>query len=334
MNRCILFLLLGAFFVHLLNASDTSKQQEAINRVEQAVAKTNIFELPSFGMKANVQIENKGRLVDGTYQLMWNGSDQWREEINFPSYSEVQVGGKGVVWVQRSTDFIPFRIYELHLALGFGSTVGAQSPTSLVRMPIRPGDRVKKTLERKVRGEKLTCFEIEDDQKYSHEFCMNNSNDTLARNSSDHLDGDLQPVGGKVFPRSMTFLQDGKTVVKVSVTELTTQANFTENAFTPPDGVSPQPGCMNPVPPKLVKRRNPSYPPNARAQRIQGTVAVYVWIGTDGVPEIRKVVENPNSDLTTASLNAIEGWHYQPAQCSDQPVRVETILQINYTLSF
>jgi TonB family protein len=330
MNRCILFLLLGAFFAHLLNASDTSKQQEAIDRMEQAVAKTNIFELPSFEMKANVQIENKGRLVDGTYQLMWNGSDQWREEINFPGYSEVQVGGKGVVWVQRSLDFIPFRIYQLHLALGFGSSEGAP-----VRgMPIRPGDTVKKTLERKKRGEKLTCFEIEDDQKYSREVCVNNSNDTLARDSPDHLDGDLQPVGGKVFPRSMSFLQDGKTVVKISVTELTTQAKFTQNAFTPPDGVSPQPGCMNPVPPKLVQRRAPVYPQSARAQKIQGTVAVDVWIGTDGVPEIRKVVDNPNSDLTTASLNALEGWHYQPAQCSDQPVRAETILQINYKLSF
>jgi len=113
MKRCVFLLGMVALWLQPVGASnDTSKQQEAIKKIEQAVAKTNIFELPSFQMKANVQIEAKGKLVDGSYQLLWNGPDQWREEIHFPGYTELQVGGKGTVWVQRSTDFYPLRIYN------------------------------------------------------------------------------------------------------------------------------------------------------------------------------------------------------------------------------
>ena len=48
--------------------------------------------------------------LDGHYQLMWNGPDQWREQITFPDYDEVQIGGKEKVWTSRTTDFLPFAI--------------------------------------------------------------------------------------------------------------------------------------------------------------------------------------------------------------------------------
>ena|SRR3984893_12514403 len=40
----------------LLASDDAAKQQEGIKKIEQAVTHTNIFELPSFEMKASVQI--------------------------------------------------------------------------------------------------------------------------------------------------------------------------------------------------------------------------------------------------------------------------------------
>jgi hypothetical protein len=111
---------------------DAAKQQEGIKKIEQAVTHTNIFELPSFEMKASVQIATQGKLTDGTYQLLWNGPAQWREEIRFPGYTEVQVGGNGTVSIQRSTAFLPLRIYHLHAALGFGSgALGVGVPPQL-----------------------------------------------------------------------------------------------------------------------------------------------------------------------------------------------------------
>ncbi len=317
-----------------LSASDAAKQQEAINRLEQAVDKTNIFALPSFVLKASVQLDNRGKLAEGIYQLLWNGPDQWKEEIVLPGYTEVQVGGKGVVWVKRATDFLPLPVYDLHRALGYGSSLGSPPAVSLVRWDIKPSDRVKKNYERKEHGEKLACVEIESEQKRSSEFCTREGSETLARISSSYGDNDLQPVGEKVFPRLLSFVRDGKAVAKVTVTELTTPGRFAPNAFTPPAGVSPQAGCMNPVSPTILTKKPPQYPESARMQRVQGTVAVHISIGKDGVPAIRRVVDTPGSDLTASSLAALKEWRYEPPTCDGQSVQVETIVEVNYTLSY
>jgi hypothetical protein len=164
MNRCILLAAVVALWLQpLLASDDTAKQQEAIKKLEQAVAKTNIFELPSFQMKANAHTETQGRRVDGTYQLLWNGPEQWRGEIHFPGHTEIQVGGKGTVWIQRSSGFLPLRIFDLHSALGFGSGAhGAGGASgSLVQSDLTPKDKIKKVHQKKEHGEAQTCVEYE-----------------------------------------------------------------------------------------------------------------------------------------------------------------------------
>jgi hypothetical protein len=99
MNKRLALAVAMAVLPPLLPASDTPDRQDVVRRIEQAVSKTNIFELPSFRMKANLQIDNNGKPLAGTYQLLWNDPDQWKEEISFPGYNEVQVGGKGIITI-------------------------------------------------------------------------------------------------------------------------------------------------------------------------------------------------------------------------------------------
>src|SRR5438105_4028525 len=104
MKRLMLLIAVIALWQrHSAASDDPAKSQDALRRIQEAVAKTNIFELPSFEMKASVQIESQGKLLDGSYQLLWNGPEQWREEIQLPEYTEVQVGGKQAVWIQHTT---------------------------------------------------------------------------------------------------------------------------------------------------------------------------------------------------------------------------------------
>ncbi|MBZ5665010.1 MAG: energy transducer TonB [Acidobacteriia bacterium] len=319
----------------LLASSDAAKKQDALKKVEQAVARTNIFELPSFQMKATVQIENQGKLVDGSYQLLWNGPEQWREEIQLPGYSEIQVGGKETVWIQRSTDFLPLRIHDLHTALGFGSGGEGSGAAfgSLVQSGLTPTDTVKKMRQRKEHGEAETCVEYENEVKRSLEICVNETTNTLARGSSAFADKDFQPVGGnKVYPRSLSFVEEGKTVAKADITEFTTPGQFSPNSFTPPAGVSPRVGCMNPAPARLIKRRMPEYPDSARRGHVEGTVALDAWIGIDGIPRIGEVVRHSTPDLEHSSISALKEWRYQPTTCNGKPVEVETILTVNYSL--
>lgn len=71
----------------LLVASDKPKQ-DGKELVEQAEANTNIFVLSSFQMKATVEVESNGKMLNGSYFILGNGPAQWREEISFPGYTK------------------------------------------------------------------------------------------------------------------------------------------------------------------------------------------------------------------------------------------------------
>ncbi len=337
MTKCALLAAIVALWLQpLLASNDTAKQQEALKKIEQAVANTNIFELPSFRMKAIVQILSMGKLVDGSYELLWNGPEQWREEILFPGYSEVQVGGKGTVWIQRSTDFYPLSVYFLHAALGFGSgAAGAIAepvqpghtvrPWSLVQLNLSERDKVTNIHERKEHGETQACIEYENVVKRLFEICVSESTNTLVR-SPAYVDKELKPVGGgKAYPRFLSSIDDdGRTLAKANVTEFTTPVQFPPNSFTPPTGVSPQAGCMNPTPFQLINGDFGEYPLNAGI----GVAIWDAWIGLDGLPRI--VGYGGMSAFDRSSKNAIKKWRYEPATCNGKPVEVETVLLITY----
>lgn len=334
MNRWIPLAIMGVLISSLLRASDAAEQQEAMKKLEQAVSKTNIFDLPSFRMTASVQVENQGEQLEGSYRLLWNGPEQWREEIKIPGYTELQIGGKGTVWVQRSTDFLPLRISQLHAALGFWSSASSDAGYSayLVRAGISPTDRVKKLRSRKQHGDKLTCVEVEHQTDFSTELCVNDGTGTLFR-GEPYEDHDFQPVGGKVFPRTLGFVDKGKTVVKISVSSLVALVEFPTDSFIPVAGVAAQVGCMNPAPYRRIKIVPPHYPSSLRQQHVQGMAAFDVSIATDGLPRIRKMVASSNPSFEKATEDAIAAWRYEPATCDGKPVEVETVLRMNYTLS-
>ena len=335
MKTRIGFAFLLALVPSLLHGSDTAEQQEALKRLQLAVSKTNVFELPSFEMKASVQVENNGKPLDGSLHLLWAGPDQWKEEIRFPGYTEIQVGGKGTVWIQRSTDFIPLRVFQLHSALGFGSGLSGPypGPASFVRLNLTPRDKVKKMRSRKEHGEKLTCIEVQKEGvTNSSEICTDEDSGTIVR-GTPYTDGDFQSVGGKIFPRSIALIENGVTVAKVGITELSTPSDVSPNLFTIPTGVVPQVGCMNPTPPRLVNRIPPEYPSSARQRHVEGTVYLDTEIGITGVPIIKKVVVNTDQELVRASEEAVRVWRYDPATCDGKPVSIETILQVNFTLT-
>jgi len=334
MKSCLILAATVALWLQpLLASDDAAKQQEAIKKIEQAVSHMNIFELPSFEMKANVQIATQGKPMDGTYQLLWNGPAQWREEIRFPAYTEVQVGGNGTVSIQRSTAFLPLRIYHLHAALGFGSgALGAGASGSLVQSPLAPGDKVKKIRQRKEHGEPQTCVEYENEAKRSSDICVSESTNTLVR-SAPYSEKDIQPAGiGKVYPRLLSFTDEGRTVARVNISDFTTPAQFPPDSFNPPAGAWPQAGCMNPTAPKLIKKIPPQYPDIALRGRVEGTVAADARIGTDGIPRIGEVVGHANPDLERSTISALKEWRYEPATCNDKPVEVETVLQVHFSL--
>jgi len=117
--------------------------------------------------------------------------------------------------------------------------------------------------------------------------------------------------------------------------------------FLPRPGTPPPPQPATPAPPrikkplvvssgvqeaKLISRPMPLYPPLARAARISGVVRLVAFIGEAGTIEELRVVEG-HAMLVPAALEAVRQWRYQPTILNGHPVRVETTIDVIFTLS-
>jgi D-alanyl-D-alanine endopeptidase (penicillin-binding protein 7) len=73
----------------------------------------------------------------------------------------------------------------------------------------------------------------------------------------------------------------------------------------------------------------PSYPPDAKAARIQGTVVVSVTIGADGKVIKAKALSGP-TELQECAADYARAWEFEPAEISGKPVPA----RFNLTMPF
>ena len=106
----------------------------------------------------------------------------------------------------------------------------------------------------------------------------------------------------------------------------------------PPDGQRAAPSTRTPAKEsgevsekRLIHRVEPEYPPEARAQHIQGSVVLDVQIGGDGAVRNIAVVEGDRS-LADAAVQAVRQWRYQPFSVNGQPAEMQTRITIRFTL--
>jgi len=82
---------------------------------------------------------------------------------------------------------------------------------------------------------------------------------------------------------------------------------------------------------RLVNKVQPVYPQSAKHDRIQGTVALHVVLGTDGLVAEVSVIGGP-PDLVPAAIDAVKQWRYQPTLLNGNPVEVDTRVDILFSL--
>jgi len=81
----------------------------------------------------------------------------------------------------------------------------------------------------------------------------------------------------------------------------------------------------------LVHQVKPQYPPIAMQARIQGTVVLQAVIGKDGtVQDLHLISGHPM--LAPAAIEAVRQWRYRPYLLNDEPVEVDTQINVNFTL--
>ena len=76
----------------------------------------------------------------------------------------------------------------------------------------------------------------------------------------------------------------------------------------------------------------PIYPPEAKATKVQGAVVMHAIIGKTGLVEELVVISGPEM-LRSSALDAVRQWTYKPYRLNGNPVEVDTIITVNYSLN-
>jgi TonB family protein len=84
--------------------------------------------------------------------------------------------------------------------------------------------------------------------------------------------------------------------------------------------------------PVVVEKINPKYPPSAREEKVMGNVIVETVITEDGIVDEIKVVDSPDERLSSAAVEAIKQWRFDPALCDGEPVGVYYNLTVKFHL--
>jgi TonB family protein len=82
----------------------------------------------------------------------------------------------------------------------------------------------------------------------------------------------------------------------------------------------------------IVSKAVPVYPPDAKRDRIQGTVTLEVEIAEDGTVRDITSAQGPQ-ELIQSAVDAVKQWVYKPTLLNGQPVAVVTTVDVRYTLS-
>jgi len=86
------------------------------------------------------------------------------------------------------------------------------------------------------------------------------------------------------------------------------------------------------VPPKLIYKIDPTYPENARQERVSGTVRTAVVVDASGFPQDVRVVSGIQRDLDEAAIECVRKWRFSPALKGGQPIAVKAQVEVNFVL--
>jgi periplasmic protein TonB len=82
----------------------------------------------------------------------------------------------------------------------------------------------------------------------------------------------------------------------------------------------------------IIRKTIPQYPPVPRAMGVQGTVVLQATISRSGTIENLRVISGP-AMLQQAALDAVKTWRYKPYMLNEQPVEVETTVNVVFSIS-
>jgi len=87
------------------------------------------------------------------------------------------------------------------------------------------------------------------------------------------------------------------------------------------------------TPPRALTKSDPIYAEKARQARVEGTVALQVFVGTDGKPYDIQVTKSLGHGLDENAAAAVRRWMFEPGTYEGKPVPVQMTVTVNFRLT-
>ncbi len=84
--------------------------------------------------------------------------------------------------------------------------------------------------------------------------------------------------------------------------------------------------------PSVVSKVMPSYTPEAKAEKIQGTVTLNLVVNSQGIADDIQVTQSLDPGLDANAVDAVSQWQFTPGTKDGQPVDVAVTIEINFKL--
>ncbi len=131
-------------------------------------------------------------------------------------------------------------------------------------------------------------------------------------------------------------------VLYVGKIQETVNVSSRDSSIPPPPPPPPPPAGFKPSPirvggnvqaAKIVTRVAPVYPADCKQEKVQGIVLLQAIIGKDGsIVSLKAVNTMVDARLVRAATEAVQQWKYQTTLLNGDPVEVQTMVEINFTL--
>ena len=279
---------------------------------------------PPFRLIENIRVWTKeGQWSEGTYTLVWQSPDGWRDDLTLPDYQETRVGGEQTIWFLRSHPY--WTAAALHARPLAGVTKFA------LRRPAFVVDRVRDTARGSV---KVRCFFGRPVKPVKAAECFDAHNGLFLSSTDAAASGirrtefaDYFSLGEHLIPHQIKEYRDDRLVGEVNIREASITHIADSAALAPPAGAIQMGGCLRPDLPKPIALPNPG----SRRATVSGTVALEIKIGPQGSVEDAVVVESLDPSLDGKAIETIKKqWRFQPATCSGIPVPFETVVEVDF----
>lgn len=139
---------------------------------------------------------------------------------------------------------------------------------------------------------------------------------------------------GHYIPRDLWLRSGNLPIAHLVVNTLEIPARIDDSIFVaPPSAVTIPVQRYNPAV-KAGHRTggdNPTYPHLAKTRLVQGLVVLQATITKNGKISDLRVVSGPK-ELRQSAFDAVKTWKYKPYLLNGQPVEMETVINVIYTL--